>query len=450
MAFITRDEEERTDRAAFTGAVVAAVVERQREVSESRWRFIGGAVLRLALLALCGYVLWRVHTIVTTLIIAGVLASAAGALVEPLTRFRVRFLAPKTQRVISTVLVFVLLFGGLFLTINIMVKPFQTEWVQLKTNWPRYQVALETWAVQAKVWYQGLSPDVKTFLDSLREKQALPSPTAWLGNLLGATLSWASHVVELILVPVLAFYFTVDGRALRSELLFFVPKGRLRSTMAILNESGQIMRSYIVAQFWLAVIAGVAVGAGLAMLGMPYALILGIFAGITRAIPVVGPLIGGIPVIGLSFLYGAQQGNPYLWVWVAVFFTVLHLVESKVIMPHFLGHHLHLHAVIILIALLVGGEFFGLMGMFLAAPLAALARVLIMNFFVIPRRRQERTARQAKEAIAKPTANSDTLGSRPLRLSTIEISSGGRGGLRLERALRADRESRRPSSGDAA
>ncbi len=450
MAFITRDEEERSDRAAFTGAVVAAVVERQREVSESRWRFIGGAILRLTLLALCGYVLWRVHTIVTTLIIAGVLASAAGALVEPLTRFRVPFLTPKTQRIVSTILVFVLLFGGLFLTINVMVKPFQTEWVQLKTNWPRYQVALETWAVQAKVWYQGLSPDVKNFLDSLREKQALPSPTAWLGNLLGATLSWATHVVELILVPVLAFYFTVDGRALRSELLFFVPKGRLRSTMAILNESGQIMRSYIVAQFWLAVIAGVAVGAGLALLGMPYALILGIFAGITRAIPVVGPLIGGIPVIGLSFLYGAQQGNPYLWIWVAVFFTVLHLVESKVIMPHFLGHHLHLHAVIILIALLVGGEFFGLMGMFLAAPLAALARVLIMHFFVIPRRRQERTARQVKETVAKPIPSSGTLASRPLRLSTIEVSNGGRGALRLERALRADREARRPSSGDAA
>lgn len=450
MAFISKSEDDSNDRAALTGAVVAAVVERQREVSETRWRFIGGAILRVALLALCGYVLWRVHTIITTLIIAGVLASAAGALVEPLTRFRIPFLSPKTQRIATTILVFILLFGGLFLTISVMVKPFQTEWVQLKTNWPRYQVGLESWAVQAKAWYQGLSPDVKHFVDSLREKQAMPSPTAWLGNILGATLSWATHVVELILVPVLAFYFTVDGRALRSELLFFVPKGRLRSTMAILNESGQIMRSYIVAQFWLAVIAGVTVGVGLTLLGMPYALILGIIAGVTRAIPVIGPLLGGIPVVALSFLYGAQQGNPYLWVWVLVFFTVLHLVESKVIMPHFLGHHLHLHAVIILIALLVGGEFFGLMGMFLAAPLAALARVLIMHFFVIPRRRQERTARQVKEQMTKTVSAKGGSANGPLRLTTIEVSNGGRGALRLERALRADREIRRPSSGDAA
>ena len=178
-----------------------------------------------------------------------------------------------------------------------------------------------------------MPPDVREVVDNLREQQAMPSPSAWLGNLFGATLSWASHVVELVLIPVLAFYFVVDGRALRSELLFFVPKGRLRSTMAILNEGGSIMRAYIIAQFWLAVIAGVAVGVGLSLLGMPYALILGIIAGVTRAIPVIGPLLGGIPVVLLSFLYGAQQDKPYLWVGVLIFFTLLHLIESKIIMP---------------------------------------------------------------------------------------------------------------------
>ena len=424
-------------------AIAAALLDRQQGVVENRWRTVGAVLLRLALLAVCGYVLWRVQTIVTTLIVAGVLAAAAGALVEPLMRFRVRGLSPKAQRGIAAVLVFVLLFGGVFLTINFMVRPFQTEWAQLKTNWPRYQAAIETGAVQAKAWYQGLPPDIRDFLQSLREKQAMPSPTAWLGGVLGTTLTWASHVVELILVPVLAFYFVVDGRALRSELLFFVPKGRLRSTMAILNEGGSIMRAYIVAQFWLAVIAGVAVGVGLSLLGMPYALILGIIAGVTRAIPVIGPLLGGIPVVLLSFLYGAQQDKPYLWVGVLIFFTLLHLIESKIIMPHFLGHHLHLHAVIILVALLIGGEFFGLMGMFLAAPLAALARVLILHFFVIPRRRQEKAVRQAKGTQEK--AETPVKSTAPLRLSTVEISGAGRGAIRMERALQADRESRRGS-----
>ncbi|MBC8140475.1 MAG: AI-2E family transporter [Armatimonadetes bacterium] len=451
MAFLRTD----SDTPTPTAEAVAAVVLAQREATDNRWRTVGGLLLRGLLIAICAYVLWRVRTILTTVIIAGVLASAAGALVEPLTRFRIRFLSPKTQRVITTAFVFILLFGGLFLTVNVMLRPFQNEWVQLKTNWPRYQVALESFAVQAKVWFQGLPPDVQKFLNGLRENSNVPSPTTWLGNLLGATLSWASHVVELILVPVLAFYFTVDGRALRSELLFFVPKGRLRSTMAILNRGGAIMRSYIVAQFWLAVIAGLAVGLGLQAFGIPYALILGIIAGVTRAIPVIGPLLGGIPVMAITFLYGAQSGNPYLWVGVLIAFTVLHLVESKVLMPHILGHHLELHAVIILIALLIGGEFFGLMGMFLAAPLAAFARVMIMHFFVIPRRRKEKATRQVKDTVPR-TVTPVTVGDGvPVRVGSVEISSGERSGLRLERALRADRESRRTTApkvtnGDAA
>ena len=441
MAFLRTDDIPPAPSGAVSAEAVAAeVMQLQRAQTENRWRTVGGLVLRGLLIAVCAYVLWRVRTILTTVIFAGVLASAAGAIVEPLTRYRIRFLSPKTQRVLTTALVFVLLFGGLFVAVNVMVRPFQTEWVQLKANWPRYQAALETGAVQAKTWFQGLPPDVQKFANGLRDNGNIPSPTSWLGSLLGATLSWATHVVELILVPVLAFYFTVDGRALRSELLFFVPKGRLRSTMAILNRGGAIMRSYIVAQFWLAVIAGIVVGVGLQIAHIPYALILGIIAGVTRAIPVIGPLLGGVPVIAISFLYGAQNNNPYLWVGVLIAFTILHLLESKIIMPHFLGRHLELHAVIILIALLIGGEFFGLMGMFLAAPLAAFVRVLVLHFLVIPRRRQEKALRDAKEAATRTVTIGDGV---PLRVGSIEISSGERSAIRLERALRADRESRR-------
>ena len=190
--------------------------------------------------------------------------------------------------------------------------------------------------------------------------------------------------MEVVTVPVLAFYFALDGKRLRNQFLFLVPAPRRRQALAILSECGTIMRAYLVTQFWLALIAGVLTGFVLKITGMEYALILGLFAGLTRAIPFIGPPIGGIPVVLMSFIHGAQTGNPYLWVWILVFFTLLHIVESKVIMPLFLGHALNLHAVIVLISLLIGGEFFGLMGMFLAAPVAALARVLLYHYFIAP------------------------------------------------------------------
>ena len=228
------------------------------------------------------------------------------------------------------------------------------------------------------------------------------------------------------MIPVLAFYFTLDAKALRNEALFLVPRPQIRPTLAILSEGGAILRDYIIAQFWLAVIAGVAVGVGLKCIGMDYALILGIFAGITRAIPVIGPLLGGIPVVLLSFVYGAQSGNPMLWVWVTVFFTALHLIESKFVMPKFLGHRLHLHAAVIIIALLIGGEFFGLIGMFLAAPVAALIRVLVMHYVILPRKRREQQERQAEGAVMASVGGPVSSG-RVLRLERALRTSTGSG-----------------------
>ncbi|MBC8104332.1 MAG: AI-2E family transporter [Cytophagales bacterium] len=381
---------------------------------ESRVAALWNLLLRIVLTVLGLYLLWRVRAIVTTVVISLVIACGAAALVEPLCRFRIAFLRPKTQRTIATALVFVFLAVMLFGSIRLLVNPFEAEYAHLQKNWVVYRETLLDQITRAKDMYAGLPPEVQTFLQRQLSEQSLPSPAGWVAGALGTTVSWAAHIVELLLIPVLAFYFTLDARALRNEALFLVPRGQIRPTLAIIDEGGAILRDYIIAQFWLAVIAGVAVGVGLKLIGMDYALILGIFAGITRAIPVIGPLLGGIPVVLLSFVYGAQTGNNMLWAWVLVFFTSLHLIESKFVMPKFLGHRLHLHAAVIIIALLIGGEFFGLMGMFLAAPVAALARVLVMHYLILPRKRREQQERVAAEGAAERAGGAST--GRILRL----------------------------------
>jgi predicted PurR-regulated permease PerM len=442
------DEAAARSATAAAQAVLAAQREAASASAEARLRFWSRMLLRLALLGLAGYVLWRTRTILATVVVSMVLASAIGALVRPLTRLRLPFLRlhPRTQRTAATVLVFVLLFVGLGWSVRMMVQPFQQEWANLQQNWPGYQKTLAGAADSLQERYAALPPELRARIEEALRGAEVPSPAAYVTGLLGTTVSWASHIIELILVPILAFYFALDARALRSELLFLVPRGRLRSTLAILDEGSSIMRDYIVAQFWLAVIAGVVVGGGLALLGMQYALILGIFAAVTRAIPVIGPLLGGVPIVALTFVYGAQTGQPYLWVTVLLAFTIMHLVESKIIMPKFLGHRLHLHAAVILIALLVGGEFFGLMGMFLAAPVAALARVLVMHFLVLPRRRAERAARDAalSEALAY-----DADGTPRLTVAPGGAAVGGGRVLRLERALRAQAAAEASSAGVA-
>ena len=393
-----------------------------RGATETRLSFWWGMIVRFALIGIGVYFLWRVRTILTTVVVALVIACAAQALVTPLCRHRLRWLKPHTQRFLATVFVYVGLCFALFWTVQAFFGPFQTEFSKLIANYPTYQNALTAKVAEAQNWYAKLPPDLKHFIEEQRTKLDAPSPATYLSGVLGATIAWASHIVELILVPVLAFYFTIDGRKLRNEFLFLVPRGQLRPTLAILSEGGAIMRAYIVSQFWLAVIAGVLVGVVLKWMGMDYALVLGLLAGITRAIPVIGPLLGGIPIVLLSFVYGAQHGDPFMWVKVLGFFTAMHLVESKIIMPRFLGHALNLHAVLIIVALLIGGEFFGLMGMFLAAPIAALMRLLLTHYVIAPRRRT------------------------PPRPVLTTVGGSGSRVLRLERAVRSSSASLLPTT----
>jgi predicted PurR-regulated permease PerM len=378
------------------------------------------------------YLFWRIRAVVAVVILSGVLACAAQPIVEWFCRYLDWFsrrrwfrwrLKPHSQRTIATFAAYILLFAGLFWTVAQLISPFQVEFRKLMTNLPTIQAQLELQMTQAKQWYAGLPPEWRTQMEAQWGKgEGLPI-TPYITDFLKHGVGWFSHLAEAFLIPVLAFYFTLDGKTLRNQMVCLIPRRYHRQTLAILSEGGAIMRAYIISQFWLAVIAGVVTGVVLRLIGMEYAVILGLFAGITRAIPVIGPFIGAVPLTILAFIHGAQHGNPYLWIWVSLGFGSLHVFESKIIMPQFLGHALNLHAAIILIALLIGGEFFGLMGMFLAAPVAALIRLLLMYYVILPKRRGERPTKPPK----KPVKSSG--GVRVLSLERAVRHSASEGGI---------------------
>jgi predicted PurR-regulated permease PerM len=186
----------------------------------------------------------------------------------------------------------------------------------------------------------------------------------------------------LITIPVLAFYFVLESKPLKREFLYLIPRRRSRDAVLLLREAAVILQKYAIAQIILCLIAGIVVGAGLWMLNVRYSLTLGVLAGVTRAIPILGPIIGGIPIVLLTGLQSIQSA-----VAVLIFFSLLHLIESKVIMPKLLGDTMHLHPAIILIVLLIGAEFFGVLGMFLATPVAALLKVTY-DYYVLRKRKR--------------------------------------------------------------
>jgi predicted PurR-regulated permease PerM len=240
-------------------------------------------------------------------------------------------------------------------------------------------------------WYNQNVPDwarSDQIKKALLNSDAVRSAQRVLASVGASFLESLKNIVEIVLLPVLAFYFVIDGRTLKHEFVALLPRARRREALRILREFNLIMRAFVVGQFILCVLAGLVVGTGLAMLHVKYALILGVLAGITRAIPIIGPIIGGIPIILLTLV---TTEDVTVALEVLTFFTVLHLVESKFIMPWLIGDRIDLHPVIIIVALIVGGEMGGLLfggqtgallGMFLAAPLAATARVVVRRYWL--------------------------------------------------------------------
>ena len=360
-------------------------------------------LVRLAVLAFAGYFLWRVRTILTDILVASILAFALIGPVNWLCRFRVPRIGARTHRLIATLLVFFALGYVVFAGAALMVSPFVDQVHGLTSNLPLYQHKIAQYAAEVQALYNGLPPDIRSLLHRPESGTGGGfSAGPWLQSLLLATATGIARIVDLILIPVLAFYFVLDGRSLRNEFLALLPRRRVREMLALVRESSGIMRTYIIAQLWLCVIAGTVVYIGLSLIHMPYALVLGLLAGFTRAIPIIGPILGGIPIVLLAAVLPPEHGGGIaLALKVLVFFSALHLFESKLLMPKFIGHRIHLHAAVVIIVLLIGAEFFGLLGMFLAAPLAAIGRILIGHYVIRPRRLADRARTSAPPLLIK-------------------------------------------------
>jgi predicted PurR-regulated permease PerM len=290
------------------------------------------------------------------------------------------------RRTIATVYVVLLLFVLGYYGVKVLVDPFVAEAKKLTANYSQLHAQWQNKATDVRIWYEknvpaGTRAWLERQLSEAKNGDSLDigaRATAWGQEALKRIMGMMKNLVEVVLLPVLAFYFALDSKKLKHEFVGLLPRRRAREVLRMIHVFNQIMYSYVVGQAILCIIAGVVVGIGLAALRMDYAVTLGVLAGVTRAIPIIGPILGGIPIVLLALItkgFGVALG-------VLIFFSILHFVESKFIMPLLIGDRMELHAVVIIVVLLVGGEFAGLLGMFFAPPIAAIVRVVARRYWL--------------------------------------------------------------------
>jgi predicted PurR-regulated permease PerM len=336
--------------------------------------------LILAGIVLAGYALYRIRTVVMSVFAAVLVTYILLPGVEWLCRKRNSRLQPKTQRLFATILVFAVALSVFAAAVSLFVAPFTTELSDFVRSFGGYQKTFVGFLHSAWKAVPAEGKDIVRAIDYGRL-------SAWIKDYVEGLLRIATSsirvILELILIPVLAFYFVFDYRSITCELYGFIPRNKRREAVRIGRMAGEMLQNYIFGQLILCVIAGVLTGVFLSLLDIKYVIVLALFAGLTRAIPIIGPIVSGIPIVLVGAL--TSPGRIEVPLYLALFVTAMHFMESKFIMPHLIGRRLHLHPAVVIIVLLIGAEFFGLIGMFLAAPVAAILRQLIRRYYILPR-----------------------------------------------------------------
>jgi predicted PurR-regulated permease PerM len=185
-------------------------------------------------------------------------------------------------------------------------------------------------------------------------------------------LNW---IFQTILVLLVAFFLVKDAHGIRRFFRDLVPKGYRTDAHAVAADIYRMLGAYMRGQLVICALIGLVTGVALWIVGIPYALALGIVAGVTAFIPFIGPFLGALPAVAVAAFVSHNSGKV---VAVLILYFVISNVVYNFISPKVFGDAVHLSPMLIIIAFVVGGYLGGILGLFVAVPVAATLRILFI------------------------------------------------------------------------
>lgn len=220
------------------------------------------------------------------------------------------------------------------------------------------------------------SVDSNAVVAFLQERRQALGAAVWTGVLgLGRGLGTAFTVLGYVaLTPVLTFYLLRDWDRLTSAAAGLLPEARRPAIVTLASECDQMISRYLRGQVTVAIVMGIVTGVGLWVARFPYAGTLGLIMGTFSVVPYLGIVLSLVPAIFIALVSGSV-GVSFLKV--AIVYGLAQLLEMGVISPRVVGESVGLHPVLVLLALTLGGFFFGFVGLLIGVPAAAVGKLLV-------------------------------------------------------------------------
>lgn len=286
----------------------------------------------------------------------------------------------RLQRTISVLIIYLIFFGLLFALAAHFTPVVSREADHLTQRIPEYTQQAQR---LLNSFYNAtdrlrLPESVQDALEnSLKDVEK--TLVAYLSRIPEMTIDVARAIFNLILVLILTFYLLKDFEMVKDSLYVILPRKSRSRARKILHEIDFSLGRYIRGQLLISLIVAVTTYLSLLLLGVDFALILALLAGASNIIPYFGPFIGAVPAVVVALLK-----SPTLALKTAIVFFIIQQAEGHLIAPQVLGKSLGLHPLVVIVAMLAGGQFFGIVGLVVAVPVVAVAKIFVRNLVVPP------------------------------------------------------------------
>ena len=346
------------------------------ETSLKRKRFLLLGTAAIVVVALA--ILYFLGSVLLTLGISAVIAYVLLPVAKLMERgMPWRHSRPGLARGISVGIIF-LVGMGIFVGLIIAVVPPTVEQGQrFIEEFPAFlnnaRITIEGWVAQ----YAELVPaDLRDQAEeALAGAGGIIGSAAWnvAKQTLGIITGSFAFILGLATAPVLIFYLMKDSGPIRESLNAPFPTAVRPYLRDILDIADRTLGGYIRGQLTLGVIVGVIVAVGLLIIGVPFAVLLGIVAGLTELVPIIGPWIGG--AVGVLVTLATE---PDKVLWVILLYLIVQLLENTLLVPRIQADTLNMHPIAVILVITIGSQYFGLWGVILGPPLVALAKDVII------------------------------------------------------------------------
>ncbi len=330
-----------------------------RLITRGTW-YVLAAVIAVALI-------FQLYSVAVQAIVAMIISAAVSPLADRLIGSKVvrgwRF---KPGRPLIVLLVYLVL-GVLGVFLALVVFGGVTTQLESLAN------ELPTYAAEANQWMSAVLPERVSSGASAVVQWIVGLISQFLAGLGGAVGAILGDTLSLVFTLILAVYFAADGERIQRYLVDFVPASRQPQANRVMVLAGLRLGMWVRGQLAVSSIVGLLFGVGLAIIGVPYALLLGIIAFLGEFVPLVGPFISSIPAVIVAFLTGGVPRG----VITIIFCLIVEQLEGDLIVPRVMGSATSIHPVAVMLAILAGAQLAGASGALLAVPVAGFVSVVI-------------------------------------------------------------------------